>query len=152
MALLKDVLSKESQSKLEKIKKNMNNDQIINAGPNAKVVGFDGRGYVGATPDLNSSLGTNSFAGETTKAYLNATGDAVYTDQSKLSTFWSKNATWLTGLGGSILGGGQTQSTSGGSYAPPSTTKKGIPAWVWILISIVVLVVIVLIIKKASKK
>lgn len=139
MPQLRDIISPEVKNKLKKIK---NTDMNSNT-----IKGKLGSGaFVGATPDLNSSLGMNSADGAIDTGSMDSATPPV--EQSKLSTFWEKNSTFLTGLGSAILGGGSASTPP----APlPEEKKKGIPTWAWILIAIVVIVIIILVVKKMRK-
>lgn len=154
MPKLKDIISDKSKKNIMKIKDSGN------------IAVSD---FIGQTPNLNSSLGVNAFAGVKENFAgvkenfgedidLNDTGAlaASNTDQSKASTFWNKNSDWITGLGGSIFGaitGGGTSATqpNGNAPLPPEEDKKGMPAWAWALIIIALVIVIVLIVRAMRK-
>lgn len=133
MPRLSEMISKKTKSKLNNIK----NMEIIH--------GKIASDFVGQTPDLNSSLGVNAADGEP----IGPTEAPVADSQSKLSTFWEKNSTWLTGLGEAVLTPKTTTTTS--PFPPAQEEKKGISAIVWILIVIVVIVIGVVIYKQVKK-
>lgn len=134
MALLQDIIPAETKKKLKNIK-----DMNITS---TTIKGKIGSGaFVGATPDLNSSLGMNAADG--------AIDTPVVEEPSKLAAFWNKNSTLITGIGGALLGGSSSPAPTGGGLPPEK--KKGLPAWAWILIVVIVIVIIVLIVKKMRK-
>ncbi len=101
--------------------------------------------FVGQTPNLNSSLGVNAADG------LPVTEEAVQ-DQSKLDTFFTKNANIISS-GVDLLGGlfGSKPSATPVYSTLPPTEKSGMPWWAWVLIAVVVALIIYFIVKLIKK-
>ncbi len=123
--------------------------------------------FVGATPNLNSSLGINAFIGgsnldgdpmpvvsEPTPVTSGiAAGEVDPNDPSKLDSFYSKNQNVITGVVSSIgglLGLSKPATTTTGAPLP-APAKSGMPTWAWVLIAIVVAVIIFFVVKSMKK-
>ncbi len=96
-----------------------------------KVVSDGTSNFVGATPNLNSSLGVNA-----------ADGDPATTDTSKLNQIYTQNKDIISGTLDRLLGTNSTQyGPSTGINPPPPAQDKGMPWWAWVLILVVILVI-----------
>ncbi len=150
MPAIKDLINKKTKEKLTTMKNNMSGDVVSGAVINDGTSHAIANSFIGATPNLNSSLGVNAVDGTTT------TTTATPTTGSKLNTLYTQNQAVVNSTINGLFGllGVKSPSTStapAGNTPPPPASKPGM-AWYWWAIIAVVFLVIVFFIVKAVRK
>ncbi len=139
MPRLEELINEKSKKKLNTMK---NNSDLIKG----KVISDGSSNFVGATPNLNSSLGVNAADGDP--------ATTTTTDQSKLNQLYTQNKDIISGTLDRLLGSSNTTynpSTGTGGNIPPATKSSGMAWWIWVIIAIVVLLIGFFVFKAVKK-
>ncbi len=139
MTQIKDLINDKTKSKLNTMKNNMSGDIVKGAVVNDGTSHTIKNSFVGATPNLNSSLGVNAADGDTT---------ATTTDSSRLNTIYTQNKDLISGTLDRLFGTTPTATSTGTTPPPPANSSTGMAWYWWALIAIVVLVIIFIVVKK----
>ncbi len=147
MAQIKDLINDKTKSKLNNMKNNMSGDVVKGAVVNDGTSHAIKNSFIGATPNLNSSLGVNAVDGTTTTTTPPVTSSKLNTIYTQNQALVDNSLNRLLGLVG--IGSQPTPTAPAGNIPPPPVTLKSGMAWYWwALIALVVLVIIFIVIKK----
>ncbi len=142
MPRLDEIINSNTKNKLKNMKNNMSGDVVSGSVVNDGTSHAIKNSFVGATPNLNSSLGVNAADGD----------PATTVDSSKLNTLYTQNKDIISGTLDRLFGAQPTPTSTGiGGNTPPPPAKAGMAWYWWALIALVVLVIIFFIIKAVRK-